>query len=250
VNERTSTRPLLEVRGVTVRFGGNIALVDVDLVARAGEVTGLIGPNGAGKTTLFNVICGLQRPDAGIVRIDGRDVTRLLSYKRARSGLARTFQRLELFTLLDVRSNIRVAADIERRHRGDRTLDPNRVADEIIERVGLSAVADARVDQLPTGQARLVEVGRALASRPRVLLLDEPASGQDEAETEAFALLLRQLAADGLAVVLVEHDVRLVLRVSDEVCVLDFGQVLAVGPPAEIQRDEAVIAAYLGEGVT
>jgi branched-chain amino acid transport system ATP-binding protein len=143
-----------------------------------------------------------------------------------------------------------VAADIERRHRGDRSLDPNRVADEIIERVGLTSVADARVDQLPTGQARLVEVGRALASRPRVLLLDEPASGQDEAETEAFATLLRELAADGLAVVLVEHDVRLVLRVSDEVCVLDFGQVLAVGSPAEIQRDEAVIAAYLGEGVT
>jgi branched-chain amino acid transport system ATP-binding protein len=239
----------LEVRGVTVRFGGNIALIEVDLDARAGEVTGLIGPNGAGKTTLFNVICGLQRPDAGLVRIDGRDVTRLAPFKRARSGMARTFQRLELFTLLDVRTNIRVAADIERRHRGDRTLDPNRVADEIIERVGLSSFADARVDQLPTGQARLVEVGRALASRPRVLLLDEPASGQDEAETEAFATLLRQLAADGLAVVLVEHDVRLVLQVSDEVCVLDFGQVLAVGPPAEIQRNEAVIAAYLGEGV-
>jgi branched-chain amino acid transport system ATP-binding protein len=154
-----------------------------------------------------------------------------------------------LFTLLDVRSNIRVAADIERRHRRDRSIDPAKVADEIIERVGLQAVAQARVDQLPTGQARLVEVGRALASRPRVLLLDEPASGQDESETEAFATLLRDLAADGLAVVLVEHDVRLVLRVSDEVCVLDFGEVLAVGTPAEIQTNEAVIAAYLGEGV-
>jgi branched-chain amino acid transport system ATP-binding protein len=209
----------------------------------------LIGPNGAGKTTLFNVICGLQRPDSGRIRIDGRDVTRLLPYKRARAGLARTFQRLELFTLLDVRSNIRVAADIERRHRRDRSIDPAKVADEIIERVGLQAVAQARVDQLPTGQARLVEVGRALASRPRVLLLDEPASGQDESETEAFATLLRDLAADGLAVVLVEHDVRLVLRVSDEVCVLDFGEVLAVGTPAEIQTNEAVIAAYLGEGV-
>ncbi len=251
MSERGSTRPLLEVRGVTVRFGGNVALINVDLEAQPGQVTGLIGPNGAGKTTLFNVICGLQRPDAGLVRIDGRDVTRLLPYKRARSGLARTFQRLELFTLLDVRSNIRVAADIERRHRGDKTLDPNRVADEIIERVGLQSVADARVDQLPTGLARLVEVGRALASRPRVLLLDEPASGQDEAETAAFARLLRELAVeDGLAVVLVEHDVRLVLAVSDEVCVLDFGQVLAVGPPEEIQRNEAVIAAYLGEGVS
>ena len=240
---------LLEVRSVTVRFGGNVALTNVDLDASPGRVTGLIGPNGAGKTTLFNVICGLQRPDSGRVRIDGRDVTRLLPYKRARAGLARTFQRLELFTLLDVRSNIRVAADIERRHRRDRSIDPAKVADEIIERVGLQAVAQARVDQLPTGQARLVEVGRALASRPRVLLLDEPASGQDESETEAFATLLRDLAADGLAVVLVEHDVRLVLRVSDEVCVLDFGEVLAVGTPAEIQTNEAVIAAYLGEGV-
>jgi branched-chain amino acid transport system ATP-binding protein len=246
----TGAKALLEVRGVTVRFGGNVALANVDLDARPGQVTGLIGPNGAGKTTLFNVICGLQRPDAGLIRIDGRDVTRLLPYKRARAGLARTFQRLELFTLLDVRSNIRVAADIERRHRGDRSLDPAKVADEIIERVGLGAVADARVDQLPTGQARLVEVGRALASRPRALLLDEPASGQDESETEAFASLLRDLAADGLAVVLVEHDVRLVLRVSDEVCVLDFGEVLAVGTPGEIQTNDAVIAAYLGEGVT
>ncbi len=241
---------LLEVRGVTVRFGGNVALVNVDLDASPGRVTGLIGPNGAGKTTLFNVICGLQRPDSGRVRIDGREVTRLLPYKRARAGLARTFQRLELFTLLDVRSNIRVAADIERRHRRDRSVDPTKVADEIIERVGLQAVAEARVDQLPTGQARLVEVGRALASRPRVLLLDEPAAGQDESETEAFAALLRDLAADGLAVVLVEHDVRLVLRVSDDVCVLDFGEVLAVGTPAEIQSNDAVIAAYLGEGVT
>jgi branched-chain amino acid transport system ATP-binding protein len=241
---------LLEVRGVTVRFGGNVALANVDLDASPGRVTGLIGPNGAGKTTLFNVICGLQRPDSGRVRIDGREVTRLLPYKRARAGLARTFQRLELFTLLDVRSNIRVAADIERRHRRDRSVDPAKVADEIIERVGLQAVAEARVDQLPTGQARLVEVGRALASRPRVLLLDEPAAGQDESETEAFAALLRDLAADGLAVVLVEHDVRLVLRVSDDVCVLDFGEVLAVGTPAEIQSNDAVIAAYLGEGVT
>jgi len=245
-----SGRSLLEARGVTVRFGGNVALTDVDLDASPGCVTGLIGPNGAGKTTLFNVICGLQRPDSGRVRIDGRDVTRMLPYKRARAGLARTFQRLELFTLLDVRSNIRVAADIERRHRRDRSIDPAKVADEIIGRVGLQSVADARVDQLPTGQARLVEVGRALASRPRVLLLDEPASGQDESETEAFAALLRDLAADGLAVVLVEHDVRLVLRVSDEVCVLDFGEVLCVGTPEEIQTNEAVIAAYLGEGVT
>ena len=245
-----TTGAVLEVAGVTVRYGGNVALRDVAMTARPGAVTGLIGPNGAGKTTLFNVICGLQRPDSGWVRIDDRDVTRLLPYKRARAGLARTFQRLELFTLLSVRSNIRIAADVDRRNRRDRSIDPDRVADEVLDRVGLSAVADARVDQLPTGQARLVEVGRALAARPRVLLLDEPASGQDEAETSAFAALLRELAAEGLTVVLVEHDVQLVLRVCDEVNVLDFGEVLATGTPAEIQQNQAVIAAYLGEGVS
>ena len=245
----TSPGAVLDVENVTVRFGGNLALHDVAMTARPGAVTGLIGPNGAGKTTLFNVICGLQRPDSGSVRLDGRDLTRLLPYKRARAGLARTFQRLELFTLLSVRSNIGIAADVDRRNRRDRSVDPDRVADEVLDRVGLSAVADARVDQLPTGQARLVEVGRALAARPRVLLLDEPASGQDEAETSAFAALLRELAGEGLTVVLVEHDVQLVLRVCDEVNVLDFGEVLASGTPEEIQQNQAVIAAYLGEGV-
>ena len=241
---------VLEVENVTVRFGGNIALHDVAMTARPGAVTGLIGPNGAGKTTLFNVICGRQRPDAGSVRIGDQDVTRMLPYKRARAGLARTFQRLELFTLLSVRSNVRIAADVDRRNRRDRTVDPDRVADEVLERVGLRAVADARVDQLPTGQARLVEVGRALAARPRVLLLDEPAAGQDDTETSAFAALLRDLAAEALTIVLVEHDVQLVLRVCDDVNVLDFGELLATGTPAEIQRNPAVIAAYLGEGVS
>jgi branched-chain amino acid transport system ATP-binding protein len=246
----TTEGAVLEVENVTVRFGGNIALREVGLTARPGAVTGLIGPNGAGKTTLFNVICGLQKPDSGSVRIGDRDVTRLLPYRRARAGLARTFQRLELFTLLSVRSNIRIAAVVDRRNRRDRSVDPDRVADEVLERVGLTAMADARVDQLPTGQARLVEVGRALASRPRVLLLDEPAAGQDETETSAFAVLLRELAGEGLTVVLVEHDVQLVLRVCDDVNVLDFGEVLASGSPDEIQRNEAVIAAYLGEGVS
>jgi branched-chain amino acid transport system ATP-binding protein len=129
-------------------------------------------------------------------------------------------------------------------------VDPDRVADEVLERVGLTGVADARVDELPTGQARLVEVGRALAARPRVLLLDEPAAGQDDAETSVFAGLLRELAGEGLTVVLVEHDVQLVLRVCDEVNVLDFGEMLATGSPEEIQRNDAVIAAYLGEGVS
>jgi branched-chain amino acid transport system ATP-binding protein len=165
--------------------------------------------------------------------------------KRARRGLGRTFQRLELFNMLSVRENIRVAADIHRSHSRSKD-DPAVVTDEIIQRVGLGAVADARVDSLPTGQCRLVELGRSLATRPRVLLLDEPASGQDDTETVAFAALLRELAGEGMAIVLVEHDVALVMEVCARVHVLDFGRVIASGTPAEIQRDDAVLAAYLG----
>jgi branched-chain amino acid transport system ATP-binding protein len=236
----------LEVAGVSVRFGGNIALQDVSLSAEAGVITGLIGPNGAGKTTLFNVITGLQAPTSGRVLLNGRDITRVAPHKRARAGLSRTFQRLELFSLLSVRSNIRVAADLHRSYTRDRTIDPDQVAEEVLDRLGIEGLAESRVDQLPTGLARLVEVGRALAKRPSVLLLDEPASGQDEAETAALATLLRSLAADGMAVVLVEHDVDLVMQTCGVIHVLDFGQLLAAGTAAEIQNNPAVIAAYLG----
>jgi branched-chain amino acid transport system ATP-binding protein len=232
----------LEVREVTVRFGGNVALDGVDLTADAGQVTGLIGPNGAGKTTLFNVITGLLPPQRGLVRIDGTDVSKVKPSKRARLGFARTFQRLELFSMLSVRENLRVAVDI-RRTGGPH---PEAFVDSIIDRVGLRAVADARVDSLPTGQARLVELGRSLATKPTVLLLDEPASGQDEHETVAFGALLRELAGEGIAVVLVEHDVHLVMQVCDLIHVLDFGRIIASGPPEQVQRDEAVLAAYLG----
>jgi branched-chain amino acid transport system ATP-binding protein len=238
---------LLEVHGATVRFGGNLALDDVSIEAEPGVVTGLIGPNGAGKTTLFNVVTGLLPPNAGRVVLDGRDITKTNPTRRARLGLARTFQRLELFTLLSVRENIRVAADIRKGYARDGS-NPAAVVEEIIERVGLGAVADARVDSLPTGQCRLVELGRSLATRPKVLLLDEPASGQDEDETEQFAVLLRQLAAEGVAVLLVEHDVQLVMSVCSMVHVLDFGSIIATGSASEIQRDEAVLAAYLGSG--
>jgi branched-chain amino acid transport system ATP-binding protein len=232
----------LEVRQVTVRFGGNIALDGVDFEAHAGCVTGLIGPNGAGKTTLFNAITGLLPPARGTIRLDGTDVSRLRPSRRARLGLARTFQRLELFNLLSVRENIRVAADV-RRAGG---LHRDRFVQTILERVGLADVADDRIDSLSTGHARLVELGRALATQPKVLLLDEPASGQDEHETVTFGALLGELAAEGIAVVLVEHDVHLVMNVCREIYVLDFGRVIAAGTPAEVQRDEAVVTAYLG----
>ena len=237
--------PLLEVRSATVKFGGNIALSEVSLVAEPGQVTGLIGPNGAGKTTMFNVISGLQALTSGQVFLDGQDVSRASPTKRARLGLARTFQRLELFTMLSVRDNVRVAADIYRGWSGVKT-DPATRVDEILGRVGLSEVADMRVTAVPTGQARLVELARALACAPRVLLLDEPAAGQDDTETERFAGLLRELAGDGVAVVLVEHDVHLVVGVCDVINVLDFGRVLAVGTPDQIQADPAVREAYLG----
>jgi branched-chain amino acid transport system ATP-binding protein len=233
------TAPMLDISGITVRFGGHVALDDVRLTAAPGEVTGLIGPNGAGKTTLFNVITGLQAPQRGRVRLDGDDVTGLAPYRRARRGLARTFQRLELFGLLTVRENVELAASV----RGRR---PGRSADEALGLVGLTAMGEVRADELPTGKARLVELARALATGPRVLLLDEPASGQDDAETEAFRDVLLTVAAEGIAVVLVEHDVHLVMRTCARVHVLDFGRVLAAGTAAEVQADQAVLDAYLG----
>jgi branched-chain amino acid transport system ATP-binding protein len=235
----------LDVDGVVVRFGGHVAVDDVSIQAEAGRITGLIGPNGAGKTTLFNVVTGLLTPNAGSITLDGKDVTKLPPYKRARRGIARTFQRLELFSVLSVRENIAVAAETRRGWARDRT-STSSIVEEVIDRVGLRACADERVDSLPTGQARLVELGRALASKPKVLLLDEPASGQTEAETERFADLLKELGRDGITIVLVEHDVQLVMAVCDTICVLDFGHIIATGRPEEIRTNEAVLAAYLG----
>jgi branched-chain amino acid transport system ATP-binding protein len=232
----------LQVSGVTVAFGGRRALEGVDITAEPGKVTGLIGPNGAGKSTLFDVICGLRRPMAGRVFLRGQDVTRMGPARRSRYGLARTFQRLELFGRLSVRDNLLVAAEL-----GPQRRYSARVVMEILIRLGLEEYADTSASTLPTGVGRLIEVGRALALRPRFLLLDEPAAGQDAEETQAFAALLRTLADDGTAVVLVEHDMSLVMGVCDEVHVLDLGRIIAVGPPAVIRQDEAVMAAYLGD---
>jgi branched-chain amino acid transport system ATP-binding protein len=231
---------MLEIADVSVSFGGRLALNAVDFTAEAGMVTGLIGPNGAGKTTLFNVICGLQPAAHGRVRIDGVDVTKLPPFKRARCGLGRTFQRLEPFGLLTVRENVRLAADAARRTR------PDQVADELLERLGITELGTQRADRLPTGQARVVELARALATAPKVLLLDEPASGQHEHETAAFSAVVREVASEGVAVVLVEHDIQLVMDVCSQIHVLDLGRVLASGTPAEVQRDQSVLAAYLG----
>ena len=233
------------MEGVHVRFGGVHAVQGVDLDVDAGQVTGLIGPNGAGKTTTFNVVTGLQPPTEGRIFMGDRDVTGVKAHGRARLGLARTFQRLEAFGSLSARENVLVAAEIRRSWARDDT-DPQALTDEIVERVGLVDVADERVDALPTGTARLVELGRALATRPTVLLLDEPGSGLDHHESNALGDLLLELAAGGLGVLLVEHDVELVMRVCARIHVLDFGRIIAVGTPAEIQADPAVQAAYLG----
>jgi branched-chain amino acid transport system ATP-binding protein len=235
----------LEVAGVTVQFGGHTALDAVSFVAEPGRVTGLIGPNGAGKTTLFNVVTGLLEPTEGAVRIGDRDVTKLAPFRRARLGLARTFQRLELWGQLSVRENVMVAADIHRswsRDRSDRTPDVER----IIDRIGLRDHADERSDSLPTGQARLVEIGRALATKPEILLLDEPASGLDEPETLQLGKLLRELRDEDITVVLVEHDMAVVMAVCDVIHVLDFGRIIAVGSPDEVRGNEVVLSAYLG----
>jgi branched-chain amino acid transport system ATP-binding protein len=226
---------------VDVRFGGIVALHDVSLEVPAGRVTGLIGPNGAGKTTLFDVITGLRRASTGDVILDGSPIGHLPPYRRARLGLTRTFQRLELFGTLTVRENLAVAAAGATR--------PGPGVDAVLERLGLGDVAAQRADELPTGLGRLVELGRCLAVAPRVLLLDEPASGQNENETAVFASILEDLAADGLAVLLVEHDIDLVTRVCAQVVVLDTGSVLAHGTPEEIGDDPAVREAYLGAAV-
>ena len=185
-------------------------------------VTGLIGPNGAGKTTLFNVITGLQRPDRGSVRLDGTDITHMSAHRRARLGLARTFQRLELFSTLSATDNVRVGLEASGRAAASTAVG-------LLERVGVGGEAASPVSSLPTGSARLVELARALSTDPKVLLLDEPSSGLDKRETDALGRLFTSLAAEGRAVVVVEHDTNLVLRVCGTVHVLDFGKVIAHG---------------------
>jgi branched-chain amino acid transport system ATP-binding protein len=236
---------LLEVDEVVVKFGGVTAVNQAAFTADRGSITGLIGPNGAGKTTCFNVITGLQKPTKGRVRYRDRDVTGWPVHKRARHGVGRTFQRLEAFGSLTVRDNVRVAQEIHGgplawfgRSRGG--------VDMLLDRVGILEYADERADSIPTGTARLLELARCLASDPRLLLLDEPSSGLDETETDAFGELLVELAGEGCAVLMVEHDMDLVMSVCNEIHVLDFGRIIASGTPAEIRADADVQRAYLG----
>jgi branched-chain amino acid transport system ATP-binding protein len=241
---------LLEARGLTIRFGGHNAVDKVDLDVESGCVTGLIGPNGAGKTTIFNAITGLQEISDGTVTLDGHEITNEQPRRRARFGIARTFQQLEIFGSLTVRENIQVACEIRRRWAHDLASNVRDETDAILEHVGLQRVADDRADALPTGLARLCELGRALAIRPRVLLLDEPASGLSDQETEDLAALLRVLAARDLAILLVEHDIALVMQVCSSIHVIDYGALIAVGSPTTISQDTRVVEAYLGTNVS
>jgi ABC-type branched-subunit amino acid transport system ATPase component len=248
--------PDLVVQSLIVRFGGLVAVDDVSLTARGGIITGLIGPNGAGKTTTFNSCTGLNTPTAGTIALGDRTLDGHSSAWRARLGLGRTFQRMELFDTMTVRENVEIGREAllagKRRWTGRLFSTPaeagvcGQEADEAMGHCGISHLANRTVGDLSTGQRRLVELARALSGDFRFLLLDEPSSGLDEDETDAFADLLEGLTGDGLAVLLVEHDVELVMRVCGRIHVLDFGRVISAGTPDDVQRDPQVQAAYLG----
>jgi len=250
------TTPLLEVDAVAVRFGGIRALDDVSLHVDAGELVGLVGPNGAGKTTLFNCVVGLLQPATGQVRFDGRVITQLPVHRRARLGIGRTFQRLELFPGMTVRDHVIVADRAHRRAggllpdvigRGRPTKEEIARADETLHLVGLEDAVTAPVESMPLGRGRLVELARALIGRPRLLLLDEPSSGLDTAETGLLAGVVAQVTRDaGTAVLLVEHDLDLVRALAERLYVIDSGRLLASGTPAEVLANADVVAAYIG----
>ena len=241
---------ILNLENISVNFGGHIAVNEVSLTIDPRTITGLIGPNGAGKTTLFNVISGLLAPSSGRVLFADRDITSLAPHKRARIGIGRTFQRLELFNSLTVIDNLRVSIETSNQWKSSREAmsgsSMNAKINKILDLTGLNSVRNAMASEIPTGQARLVELARALVLSPNLLLLDEPASGQNDEETERFGQLLRELCNSGISIFLVEHDMSLVMNTCDQVNVLDFGTVIAKGTPTEIQEHELVIEAYLG----
>ena len=247
---------VLEASGVSVAFSGIRALDDVSVNVADGERVGLIGPNGAGKTTLFNCLLGILRPDAGRVLLNGVDVGDWPAHRRARAGMGRTFQRVELFSDTTVREYLLIAERI-RNGTGAFWKDligrgrprPTEIAacDEVLELLGIAELADQPVESLSLGQSRLVEVGRALMTGPQVMLLDEPSSGLDQDETQALAATLRAVQdTRGYAVLLVEHDVALVADFTERTYVLDSGALIAEGPTGDVLADPAVRRAYLG----
>ncbi|PWE54135.1 high-affinity branched-chain amino acid ABC transporter ATP-binding protein LivG [Metarhizobium album] len=248
---------ILEVKNATRRFGGLVAVDDVSFTVPSKGVTAVIGPNGAGKTTLFNIIAGTFPPSEGAILLGGADVTALKPEAKAARGLVRTFQLVKLFQDLTAIENVKVGFHLKTRgglfaalvqpawaRNAEKDVEDGAAA--LLDLVGLSKVAFSPAAVLPYGQQRLLEIARALAARPQILLLDEPAAGLNAEESERLAKTIRRIAADGTAVLLIEHDMKLVMDIADEVVVLDYGRKIAQGSPDAVKKDPAVIAAYLG----
>jgi ABC-type branched-subunit amino acid transport system ATPase component len=252
--------PVLQATDVTVRFGGLTALSNVSLAVPPGSIVGLVGPNGAGKSTMFGVLSGLVRPQTGRVTLHGTDISRLPAARRARLGLGRTFQHPQLFQSLTVREHLVLAyrsrfaprrlwtdAITARPYRREDPAERERCS-TVLDLLGITALADQSVAGLPLGTSRLVEIGRTLVREPEVILLDEPCSGLEHGETQRLAETLEVVRDHGIALLLVEHDVSLVMRLSTQVYVLDFGELIATGDAETVRTDPRVRAAYLGDG--
>ncbi len=249
---------MLEVKEVTKRFGGLTALNNVNFSVRENSLSALIGPNGAGKTTLLNIITGMDAPDRGAVFLSGIDISNMSSLRRSRQGISRTFQHLELFGDMTSLENIMVgrysktksgfiSSGLRLPFAVKEEEETRRRSKEILEYINLGHRANDISSNLPIGEQRTLEIGRALATEPRFLLLDEPAAGLNIKETRSLGCVLQRIRSEmNITIILVEHDMDLVMQISDRITVLNFGEILAEGPPHEIQKDPAVIAAYLG----